>query len=94
MFGTLRGRLVLSHIISLVIVVPLMGLALVYLLESQFVLTNLADDLDQQGVLIAQATLHDPQIWQDAHRAQQFLDQIGPRLSARVMLITPPLAAA
>jgi len=89
MFGTLRGRLVLSHIISLVVVVPLMGLALVYLLESQFVLTNLADDLDQQGVLIAQATLRDPQVWLDSQRAQTFLDQIGPRLSARVMLITP-----
>ena len=89
MFGTLRGRLILSHIISLIVIIPLMGLALVYLLESQFVLTNLADDLNQQGVVIAQSTLRDPEIWQDAHHAQVFLNQIGPSITARVMLITP-----
>jgi hypothetical protein len=34
MLRTLRWRLILSHVLPLLVVVPIMGLALVYVLES------------------------------------------------------------
>ena len=54
MLRTLRGRLIASHMLLLLIVIPFVGLALVYVLESQVVLANLARQLTSQGVLIAE----------------------------------------
>ena len=54
MLRTLRGRLIASHMLLLLIVIPVVGLALVYVLESQVVLANLARQLTSQGVLIAE----------------------------------------
>jgi signal transduction histidine kinase len=45
MLQTLRSRLVLSHILPLVIIVPLMYVALSYLLETRFLIPKLAQDL-------------------------------------------------
>ena len=45
MLRTLRSRLVLSHILPLIIVVPIMYLALVYLLETRFLMPRLTGEL-------------------------------------------------
>jgi two-component system, OmpR family, sensor histidine kinase BaeS len=45
MLRTLRSRLILSHILPLVILVPLMYVALSYLLETRFLIPKLAQDL-------------------------------------------------
>ena len=45
MLRTLRSRLILSHILPLVIIVPLMYVALSYLLETRFLIPKLAQDL-------------------------------------------------
>ena len=38
MLSTLRNRLILSHILPVLIVIPLAGIALFYLIETQFLL--------------------------------------------------------
>ena len=45
MLRTLRGRLILSHLLPLLVVIPLMGLALVYALETQVLLPGLSREL-------------------------------------------------
>jgi len=50
---TLRGRFILSHILPILIVIPLVGLALTYLLESQVLLTDLSNDLSERANVIA-----------------------------------------
>ncbi len=45
MLRTLRSRLILSHILPLVVIVPLMYVALSYLLETRFLIPKLAQDL-------------------------------------------------
>ena len=45
MLRSLRTRLIISHVLPLLIIIPLMGLGLVYLLEREFLLPQLAQNL-------------------------------------------------
>jgi len=45
MLRTLRSRLILSHILPVIIIVPVMYLALAYLVETRFLLPRLTSDL-------------------------------------------------
>jgi hypothetical protein len=44
MLRTLRRRLILSHVLPLLTIIPLMGIALTYVLETQVLLLNLTHD--------------------------------------------------
>jgi two-component system, OmpR family, sensor histidine kinase BaeS len=59
MLRSLRSRLVLSHILPLIVVVPLMSLALAYLLETRFLLPKLAQDLLNDARLLTEITRSD-----------------------------------
>ena len=41
MVKTLRGRLIVSHILPLLIALPLMGIVLIYVVETRVMLVNL-----------------------------------------------------
>jgi signal transduction histidine kinase len=88
MLRTLRRRLILSHVLPLLVVVPMMGLALVYILETQVVLINLSDDLAVQARLIAALAGERPAIWADPAQAQAFIPRAAAHISSRVMLVS------
>ena len=52
MLRTLRRQLVLSHILPPLSIIPLLGLALVYVLETQVALPSLAQELQEQARLV------------------------------------------
>ncbi len=60
MLRTLRSRFILSHILPLLITVPLIGVALIYLLEARILLPTLANELIQQAQLIVDLTYNQP----------------------------------
>ena len=82
---SLRTRLILSHILPLLIVIPLVGVALTYLLETQVLLAGFSSELQRQADLVAAVARDYPQIWYDPEQARTFMALIAPRLSARVM---------
>jgi signal transduction histidine kinase len=84
---SLRARLILSHVLPLLIVIPLVGVALTYLLETQVLLADLSNELERQATLVAAVATDYPQIWYDPAQAQTFTARIGERLTARVMLL-------
>lgn len=84
---SLRARLILSHIIPLLIVIPLVGIALTYLLETQVLLAGLSTELERQALLVAAVASDYPEIWFEQDEAQAFADMVGGRLSARVSLL-------
>jgi two-component system sensor histidine kinase BaeS len=86
---TLRGRLVLSHLLPLLVVIPLAGIALTYLLETQVLLAGLSTELERQAILIATVASDYPQIWFDQDQAQAFAARIGEQLTAEVALLGP-----
>jgi two-component system sensor histidine kinase BaeS len=85
---TLRACLILSHLLPLLIVIPLVGIALTYLLETQVLLAGLSGELERQAALVAAIASDYPEIWFDQEQAQAFTARIGDLLSARVMLLS------
>jgi signal transduction histidine kinase len=70
---TLRSRLILSHILPVLLIVPLVGIALVYLLETQVLLSGLSDELVRQAAFMANTAQTRPVIWTDPAEAQRFI---------------------
>jgi two-component system sensor histidine kinase BaeS len=87
MFGTLRRRFIFSHLVPLLIIVPLIGIALIYLLEAQVVLPSLSNELAGQAGLVVEMARDQPGVWSDANQAQAFVARVSPRLTARLMLL-------
>ena len=73
MFRTLRGQLILSHIIPSLIIIPLMGIALVYILGNRFIIPNLVNQLSDDALVIAEIARQQPSLFQDTNLAQKVL---------------------
>jgi two-component system sensor histidine kinase BaeS len=86
---TLRFRLILSHVLPLAVIIPLMGLVLVYTLETKVLLVNLSKDLESQAVLFAEIADDYAGMWQDPEQAQAFVARFGPHLGVQVALLSP-----
>lgn len=89
MLRTLRARLVLSHILPLLVIIPLMGIALIYVLETQVVVPNLANELEEDARLLANILQGEPEIWTDEASAQASLASVAPGDTVRGMLLDP-----
>jgi two-component system sensor histidine kinase BaeS len=85
MFNTLRTRLLLSHVLPLVAVIPLIGLAL-YQLQTQVLLNNLAEDLEEQAEMLATFAADNPVIFEDKDQADAFIGHIADPPSTEIAL--------
>jgi signal transduction histidine kinase len=83
---TLRSRLILSHILPLVLVIPIVGFALVYILETQILVANLSDELAKDAALTADLARDQPAIWRDTAEAQRFVTFFSVRSQSNIML--------
>ncbi len=83
--NTLRTHLILSHILPLVAVIPVIGLAL-YHLQTQVLLNNLTDDLVDQAEMLAVVAASNPAIFEDAEQADAFVRRMAEPLSIRIAL--------
>jgi len=89
MFDSLRNRLILSHALPMLIVLPIMGVILVYVLETQLLLPSLSQQLTGDAVLMAEMIQAQPQMIENSALAGQVLMDASTRLTKRVMLIGP-----
>jgi signal transduction histidine kinase len=87
MLRTLRARFVLSHVLPLAIIIPVMGIALIYLLETQVLLDVLSQELEGQARLAAEIARSRPGIWYDLGQAQQLVAELGADVGTRVILL-------
>src|SRR5690349_14991252 len=88
MFRSLRNRLILSHILPAVLIIPLMGAAMVYVLETRLLLPVVYKDLAADASLMAEITRNQSVFWQNSEAARALVDGVTPYLSGRVSLIT------
>ncbi|MEZ4865215.1 MAG: sensor histidine kinase [Caldilineaceae bacterium] len=87
MLRTLQSRFALSHLLPVLLVIPLIGLTTIYLVESRYFLDDLAAELVGQGSLIAELIEGDQQLWSDPTAGGQLVARLQPKLHARVMLL-------
>ena len=87
MLNTLRRRLIISQALIFVLIIPLMGLALVYVLESRVLLPSFSRQLKEQALLVTQLTNDHPEIWSHPDQAQALVDRVDKDVPALVMLL-------
>ncbi len=87
MLATLRQRLILSHVLPLLVVIPLMGIALIYVLETKVILPEIAEELAGEAILAARLTREQPDLWNDPEQAEAFVSDLSQHLTGRIMLL-------
>ncbi|HLO33836.1 MAG TPA: HAMP domain-containing sensor histidine kinase [Anaerolineales bacterium] len=87
-FRSLRNRLIISHILPALLIIPLMGAAMVYVLETRLLLPTIYTNLGKDANLMAEITRNQPIFWHDADAAHLLVSSLSPYLNGRVSLIT------
>jgi two-component system sensor histidine kinase BaeS len=87
MLKSLRSQLIFSHILPSLVIIPLMGILLVYFLERQIILPGLENQLADDAAVIASLARLEPQIFSDPALASTLLDSLRLKTFTRVMLI-------
>jgi two-component system sensor histidine kinase BaeS len=89
MLRSLRNRLLFSHILPLVIIIPLMGVGLAYVLETRVLLPRLAQNLVGDARLLAEISRTEYDLWGNPVLFERMLSRIQLDPSLRVMFLTP-----
>ncbi|MEM5773534.1 MAG: HAMP domain-containing sensor histidine kinase [Anaerolineaceae bacterium] len=88
MFRSLRARLILSHVLPLVIILPLLGLGLVYLLEHNFLLPELAQNLLGDARLLGEISRSEYEIAQNPLLFQRMISRVKLDPDVKVMFLS------
>lgn len=87
MFKTLRSRLILSHILPVLVILPVIGAIFLYLLQSQPYIANANTELTNQAVLLSRIAGEYIDIWLDPSSGQAFVNSVSASMNAKAMLI-------
>ena len=86
---SLRSSFIISHLIPVLVVVPLVGLILIYLLETQVFLMQMSEDISDKANLIAETVNGRPELLQDTAEAETFINGVSIYIEEQVLLIGP-----
>ncbi|WP_448590974.1 hypothetical protein [Thermoflexus hugenholtzii] len=89
MFRTFRSRLLWSVWLPFLVMAPILGLMRIGLVEERILLPALAQEMIDQGILIARLGQVLPEIWRDPEAAQAFLRALEIRQPTEVLLLDP-----
>ncbi|MFZ1757434.1 MAG: ATP-binding protein [Caldilineaceae bacterium] len=87
MLHTLRSRLALSHAIPTLILMPLLGLLLLYQIEQSYFQSTILSDLTLQGELIADLTSRQWDFWQRSDAVHLIGARVDLGTSTSLMLL-------
>lgn len=87
MLRSLRDRLIFTHILPILVIVPLTGIALFYVLETRFLLPRLAEELQQDARLLAEISRSEGQPWGNPLVFELLLSRLQIDPSIRVMFL-------
>ncbi len=86
---SLRSRFIFSHLLPILLVVPLVTIILLYLLETQILLTDMSEDITEKANLIAQTVNGRPELLQNRPQAESFLAGVSIYIDEGILLINP-----
>ncbi|UCC54315.1 MAG: hypothetical protein JSV68_10165, partial [Anaerolineaceae bacterium] len=84
---SLRGRFILSHLLPILLVVPLVSIILLYLLETQILLTEMSEDITEKANLIAEIVSVRPELVQNSAQAEAYIAGVSIYVDEGVLLI-------
>ena len=85
MSQSLRTRLIISHILPILVIIPLAAFALFYVLETQFLLPNLEDNLSQDARYLAEISRAEFQLFGNPVIVSNMLNRVGIDPAIQVM---------
>ena len=83
----LRSHFILSHILPVLVIVPLFGLLILYVVQTQLLIANISNSLTEQAEIIAEVANTQPGLWRDTAVAETYIGRISPRLEVSIMLM-------
>ena len=86
---SLRSRFIFSHLLPILLIVPLVTIILLYLLETQILLTDMSEDITEKADLIAQTVNGRPELLQNRPQAESFLAGVSIYIDEGILLINP-----
>lgn len=89
MLRSLRNRLVFTHILPVLVIVPLTGALLFYVLEARFLLPRLAANLADDARLLAEVSQIGDGVWEDPQLFSVLLSRVRIDPDVRVMFLSP-----
>ena len=89
MFRNLRSRLILSHALPLLVIIPILGVTLTNLIETRVLIPSLARALMTNAVLLANVTGDQSELWSNPVYAEYYLTHLRHDISARVEFLSP-----
>jgi two-component system sensor histidine kinase BaeS len=88
MFRSLRNLLMLSHILPILVAIPLVGLGLTYVLETQVILPRFAENLVGDAQLLAEISRAEYEVWGNPVLFEELLSRIQRDPAVRVMFLS------
>jgi two-component system sensor histidine kinase BaeS len=88
MFRSLRARLMLSHALPLLIIIPIIGVALTNLIETRVLIPSLERALMTNAVLLANVAGDETEFWSNSAYAEYYLTHLRHDISARVQFLS------
>ena len=86
---SLRSSFVISHILPVLVIVPLVGFILIYLLETQIILMQMSEDISDKANLIAETVNGRPELLQNSAAAETFIRGVSIYIEEQVLLFGP-----
>ncbi len=87
MIRSLRNRLILSHILPILVIIPLAAIALFFVLETQFLLPSVADNLSQDARYLAELSRAEFQLFGNPVIVSNMLNRVRIDPAIRVMFL-------
>lgn len=87
MIHSLRNRLIVSHILPVLVIIPLAAVALFFVLESQFLLPSVAENLSQEARYLAELSRAEFQLFGNPVIVSNMLNRVRIDPSIRVMFL-------
>ena len=87
MLNTLRARFIISHILPLLIVIPILGATIIFFVENQFLTPTLLSELQGNALLLSRLVERDSEFWQRPGYASELMGQLPRSNGGRLLLL-------
>lgn len=82
-------QFILSHIIPVVVTIPLIAIAFVYAMETHYILRDLKTTIQEQAEIMAAVFNDRTDLMSDPEAAQKAIEEVRPNLSSGIVLFNP-----
>lgn len=83
---SLKLQFILSHILPVMITIPLIAISFTYAMETHYILRDLKTTIQEQAEMMATVFYNQPELMSNPETAQKLLEEIRPNFSSDVVL--------